>query len=258
MNSRNTELYTRRAVASVSFGKDSLAMLLYILENRLPLDEVIFYDTGMEFEAIYRNRDRIRPLLEKEGIKFTELKPQNPFLYDMLERPVISKQKGSHKGYGWCGGVCRWGTAQKTQTLDRYAGNVTIHYVGIAVDEPNRIMRLQPPKTALLAELGITEALALRFCRDRGWNWHEETPATKSGFIDLYDILDRVSCWCCSNKNRKELKNIYTYLPQYWSRLETLQDKITRPMKHFSNQKYGDYGNIHRMAEIFREESSRR
>lgn len=40
-------------IASVSFGKDSLAMLLYILENKLPLDEVVFYDTGMEFQAIY-------------------------------------------------------------------------------------------------------------------------------------------------------------------------------------------------------------
>ena len=52
-----------KAVASVSFGKDSLAMLLYILENRLPLDEVVFYDTGMEFDAIYRNRDRITKIL---------------------------------------------------------------------------------------------------------------------------------------------------------------------------------------------------
>lgn len=36
-------------VASVSFGKDSLAMLLVLIEENWPLDEVIFYDTGMEF-----------------------------------------------------------------------------------------------------------------------------------------------------------------------------------------------------------------
>lgn len=56
-----------KAVASVSFGKDSLAMLLYILENRMPLDEVIFYDTGMEFDAIYRNRDKITKILAGGG-----------------------------------------------------------------------------------------------------------------------------------------------------------------------------------------------
>lgn len=45
-------------IASVSFGKDSLAMLLLILEKNKPLDEVIFYDTGMEFQAIYNIRDK--------------------------------------------------------------------------------------------------------------------------------------------------------------------------------------------------------
>ena len=88
-------------------------MLLYILENNLPLDEVVFYNTGMEFEAIYRIRDKIAKDLKRRGIKFTELHPARPFTYDMLERPVVSKQKGKHAGYGWCGGLCRWGTTEK-------------------------------------------------------------------------------------------------------------------------------------------------
>ena len=32
--------------ASVSFGKDSLAMLLLLLEKKMPLDEVIFLQLG--------------------------------------------------------------------------------------------------------------------------------------------------------------------------------------------------------------------
>ena len=242
------------AIASVSFGKDSLAMLLYIIENHFPLDEVIFYDTGMEFKSIYRNRDKIIEILKHKNIAFKELKPQNSFLYDMIERPVTSKTKGSHYGYGWCGGRCRWGTTWKIQSLDKYAANATVHYIGIAADEPARIKRLSSPKIAPLANIGMTEIKALQYCRDRGWNWHEETTATKTGYIDLYDILDRVSCWCCGNKNRRELKNIYQYLPQYWKQLEFIQDKIERPMKNFSNQKYGEYGNVHRMAEVFHEE----
>lgn len=34
-------------IASVSFGKDSLAMLLLLIEKKCPLDEVVFYDTGV-------------------------------------------------------------------------------------------------------------------------------------------------------------------------------------------------------------------
>ena len=82
-----------RHIASVSFGKDSLAMVLMLIEKKMPLDEVIFYDTGMEFQAIYNVRDKLLPILNANGIQYTELKPKEPFLYTMLERPCESKQK---------------------------------------------------------------------------------------------------------------------------------------------------------------------
>ena len=87
-----------RYIASVSFGKDSLAMVLLILERGLPLDEVVFYDTGMEFKAIYDTRDRVLPILYDHGVKYTELRPPRPFLFDMLEKPVSSKKNGLHQG----------------------------------------------------------------------------------------------------------------------------------------------------------------
>lgn len=128
-----------RYIASVSFGKDSLAMVLLILERGLPLDEVVFYDTGMEFKAIYDTRDRVLPILYDHGVKYTE-------------------------------------------------------------------------------------ADALAYCYDRGFFWEENG-------IRLYDVMDRVSCWCCANKNLKELRNIRTHLPKYWNRLKDLQSRTDRPMK---------------------------
>lgn len=61
-------------IASVSFGKDSLAMLLKMLEKNERIDEVIFYDTGMEFQAIYNIRDKVVKILKDKNIKYTELK----------------------------------------------------------------------------------------------------------------------------------------------------------------------------------------
>lgn len=49
-------------IASVSWGKDSLAMLIRLINEQRPLDEVVFYDTGMEFNAIYEIRDKIVPI----------------------------------------------------------------------------------------------------------------------------------------------------------------------------------------------------
>ena len=78
-------------IASCSFGKDSLAMVLRLLEESKPLDEVIFFDTGMEFDSIYHNRNRIKELLFQKHIRFTELHSQNTFLFDMFVRPVKYK-----------------------------------------------------------------------------------------------------------------------------------------------------------------------
>ena len=115
-------------------------MVLLLIEKGYPLDEVVFYDTGMEFQAIYNVRDRLLPLFDKNGIKYTELTPDIPFIYDMLEKPVESKQKGKHNGYGWCGGVCRWGTTAKQKALDEYAEQKNaMVYIGIAFDETSRL-----------------------------------------------------------------------------------------------------------------------
>ena len=117
-------------IASVSFGKDSLAMLLQLIDKQKPLDEVVFYDTGMEFEAIYKIRDKIIPILNKSGIKYIELKPQEDFEYKMFRRPVNGKN-GFHYGYSWCGGRCRWGTTEKLKALDKHCKNSTQYAFGL-------------------------------------------------------------------------------------------------------------------------------
>ena len=239
----------KRYIASVSWGKDSAAMLLMLIERGWPVDEVMFYDTGMEFNAIYRIRDSVLPVLELMGIKYTELKPKNSFLYDMLERPVAHRNGTTSCGYRWCGGPCRWQTRWKLDAMDRYAKeNNAVVYIGIAADEPKRLERMEEYKVAPLAEWGVTEAEALQYCREHGINWTE-------GGVDLYDILDRVSCWCCANKNQKELKNIWEFLPDYWDRLTDLQEKIGTPMKKFrTDPAYGDLGDIRNLGRFWEAE----
>jgi hypothetical protein len=128
------------------------------------------------------------------------------------------------RGYSWCGGRCRWGTTDKLRYLREYCKD-SIQYVGIAADEPHRFEKAKHENKVLpLVEWGMTEADCLQYCYDNGFFWLENG-------IRLYDILDRVSCWCCANKNLKELKNMHDHLPDYWSRLKCLQARTDRPMK---------------------------
>lgn len=213
-------------ILSISWGKDSLAMLLMMIDNGMKIDEAVFYDTGMEFDAIYKMRDLALPLLEAHGIKYTELKPDYDFIWKMFDKPVNGSKNGFHFGYSWCGGRCRWGTTDKLKALDRYAEERGAEmFVGIAADEQKRLERERKPyKRFFLAEAEKSETDCLAYCYERGFCWEENG-------IRLYDILDRVSCWCCANKNLKELKNIYRFLPEYWERLKELQARTDRPMK---------------------------
>lgn len=216
-------------IASVSFGKDSLAMLLRLVEERRPLDEVVFYDTGMEFQAIYDTRDQVLPLLAQRGVKYTELHPEYDFCWQMFERPVDGPN-GPHLGYSWCGGRCRWGTTDKLVALDRYAEQQgAMVYIGIAADEMARLTKERKNyKLFPLVEWGMAENKCLTYCYDHGFDWVEDGGA---GEVRLYYVLDRVSCWCCTNKNLKELRNIYHLLPLYWDKLKDLQLRTSRPMK---------------------------
>lgn len=198
-------------IASVSFGKDSLAMLLLLIAKKYPLDEVVFYDTDKEFQAIYNLRDRIMPLLKQHNIKYTELSPSMSFDYKMFDKPVCKRgTKTIHKyGYSWCGGTCRWGTTDKLQALEKHCKGA-YEYVGLAADETARLVKERKGnKLFPLAEWKLTERDCKRYCYHKGYNWNELTD--NGQYVDLYKILKRVSCWCCRNKNLKELRNIHKY-----------------------------------------------
>lgn len=225
-------------------------MVLRLLEENKPLDEVVFFDTGMEFDSIYHNRDKIKELLFQKHIRFTELHSKNSFLFDMFVRPVKyrnpeNKSYPMHYGYEWCGsrGI-RWGTSCKLSTIKNhykeiYGDEEIYEYVGIAVDEPSRIDE-DEHKLYPLVDWNMTEKDCLQYCYDNGYDWDENG-------IELYSVLDRVSCWCCQNKNLKELKNIYLYLPEYWQRLRGLQSRIDTPMK-------GEGKSVFELEERFKKE----
>ena len=52
-------------VCSFSGGKDSTAMLLRLLEEGVPVDVILFCDTGLEFPALY---DHIRKVDRKSVV----------------------------------------------------------------------------------------------------------------------------------------------------------------------------------------------
>lgn len=237
-----------RYIAMCSCGKDSLAMVLKLIETNTPLTEVLFYDTGMEFDAIYKNWNKLVNICKDRQIKTTVLKPPIPFEEKAFDILVKARDGTIHKGYSWCGGRCRWGTTDKIRTIDKYCeSEPTVCYIGIAVDEINRIYKPRKAYKSLpLLDWNMSERDCLEYCYENGWSWKEDG-------IELYDILDRVSCWCCRNKNKKELRNMFNYLPRYWGKLRDFQSKTKLPMKKYRKNKT-ECGSVFELEIEFRKE----
>ena len=219
-------------VASCSCGKDSLAMILALIEKAWPLDYVVFFDAGKEFKSIYRNWEKLKKILDSHGIQYACLQPPQSFDYYFAEHEVKTRDGKPKTGYSWCGGRCRWMTKIKVRAInhfyDQFGTEPIVEYVGIARDEPDRLTMQRSERTVKvypLALMGMTENDCLVKCYKNGFDWREDNG------IDLYDVLDRVSCWCCGNKNLAELRAMYRYLPEYWEALKAMQSRTDKPFR---------------------------
>ena len=177
-------------IVNFSGGKDSTAMLLKMIEKDMPIDEIIFCDTGKEFPEMYEHIEKVEKYI---NIPITKL-----------------------KGYSWPGTKIRWCTTKlKTQMIEqylrKYKGEEIIHYIGIALDEPKRIKDKKYP----LVDFKVTEKECLEYCYSKGFNWN-----------GLYEKFDRLSCWCCPFKSLKELRILRKEYPDLWEQLKEM-DKHT-------------------------------
>lgn len=201
-----------KRIVSFSGGKDSTAMLLKMIECNIPIDEIIFCDTGKEFPQMYEHIKKVENYIKRP---ITIIKAEKSFEYYMFE---YEKQKGKNKGqkgYGWSSGRCRWCTTLlKNNVINKYLSKYKqegyIEYIGIAYDEQNRIKDKFYP----LIDWKMTEKDCLEYCYSKGFDWG-----------GLYEHLDRVSCWCCPLKRIREYKVLYKYYPELWQKLKEMDKK---------------------------------
>ena len=200
-------------------------MLLLMIERDMPIDVVLFADTGMEFPEMYAHLEKLDAyLFEKRGIHITILRAKHSFEYLMFDEPKVKPktienriQKGIPlHGNGWPGIRVRWCTGQlKTHLISKEVNRLkgeygAVNYVGIAADEAWRCKEERYP----LVEWGITEAMALQICYDHGFD-----------FGGLYHIYRRASCWCCPFQRIGELRNLRKHHPELWAKLRELDKR---------------------------------
>lgn len=227
-------------VASISYGKDSLAMLLKIKELNLPLDEVIFVEVMFDDETsgLHPKQlefiEKARYKLEHDfDVKINHLKALRTY----SEQFYTIKQKGSHKGeiYGFPYVVGAWCNSRlKVDVINKYLTRLkrdyeVVQYVGIAYDESSRI-KIDPNINYPLVDLKITEEEAKDICIEH----------------DLYSPLynssiNRDGCWFCNKQPLDSLKDIYNNYPNLWMKLKKMES--ASPVKFKPNMSLSEIEN---------------
>ena len=221
-------------IVSFSGGKDSTAMLLRLIEEKKPIDEIIFCDTGKEFPDLIKHIKKVENYIQRP---ITILKAENSFDYIFTEwKRASSNEYSNIKGYGWPSARKRWCTTMlKTAVYKKY---IKEHYsdyktyVGLAYDESKRIERnIDKHNIYPLNDWMMTENDCLQYCYDRGFDWN-----------GLYKIFNRVSCYLCPLQKKSDWLNLEKHYPELladalrldrlspykFSPKETLKQKLER------------------------------
>lgn len=237
----------QKFIASVSFGKDSLAGILLAKEHGEPLDEAVYCEVMFDHNIsgeVPEHRDFIYntaiPALERLGVKVVVLRSEQTYVGLFTGRVTRGQRKGMVRSFPLCG-KCAVQRDCKVRPIERYKKSLpsgTVQYVGIAKDEQDRLLRLDgAQKISLLEKYNFTEQDAWEFCR-------------KAGLLSpVYAFTDRGGCWFCPNAKREELRHLYDYHPDLWARMLALQaipGKVTE--KFNRTQTFAD------IDELFRKE----
>jgi len=195
-------------------------MVLRLIEEGRPLDEIVFFDTGWEFPQMYDHIAKFEAFTKR---KVTILHPPKSFHYWMFERPVVAikgpmKGQVHRTGNGWPGHNWRWCTGIKRDVIKSYCKKA-IQYIGFACDEKERaspdglkkgVQQIYP-----LIKYGMSEADCLTYCQSRGFDWG-----------GLYKYFNRVSCFCCPLQRLKNLRTLRRHFPDLWTQMLNWEAKL--------------------------------
>ena len=200
-------------IASLSYGKDSCAMLEVIKQHDMPLDRIVHVEIMatdtipadlppmMEFKA---KADKI--IKKRYGIEVEHIHAPKSYEDTFYRVRKGFKHDGQIYGFpmirgAWCN------DRLKTGPLEKFKKSLGDHvdYIGIAADEPNRFHNLTDRKRSPLVEHGITEAEARKICEELDL------------LSPIYTQSARGGCWFCHNQSVGQLRLLRHQYPDYWA-----------------------------------------
>lgn len=212
-------------IHSWSGGKDSTAAIILNHICNLPPATIIFsevmYDKkrGISGELpihIDFIKNKAIPTFKSWGYDVKILHDDKDYLdcfHHIIEKSSIPSRIGKKNGFP-IAGMCSVNNRIKIRAIRQFRKTLTddyIEYVGIAIDEPLRLAKLEGTnKKSLLAEYNYTEAMAYSLCE----KYDLLSP--------IYNHMCRGGCWFCPNASYSEFAYLKLHHPELWNELKEL------------------------------------
>lgn len=240
-------------IISFSGGKDSCATVILAHQNHIPIDAIVFsevlFDKGVSGEwpeHLTFIKEVCFPTFEKWGYPCMVLHSDKTYLDFFYQRRKKGKNEGKRIGFPMAD--CCNVKYCKLQPMKAYLQAVKkqdtdfVEYVGIAIDEPNRLQRLKNHKNkkSLLEQFQYTEEMAKNLCLQYDL------------LSPIYSHAKRSGCWFCPNQTIEQLRFLYTTRKDLWEKLEELEQEENLVGKKFhsrANQSIRDYRKRFQMEE---------
>lgn len=214
-------------VLNLGAGVNSTALLLYLVENDMPLQEVVFADTGAEMIETYEYLPRIEKFCSDLNIQFSTVKSPLGSLQFLCEREHIIPSR-----------LSRWCTYKfKIRPIAEHLKprGMHIQYFGISSEESHRANPKGRNANAIrkfpLVEKGIDRLGCIDIIKHQGW-----PIPVKSG------------CFFCPFQSLKGWHHLYLNDPKRYAEAEQLEKNNsrypnfifnTRPLSSMKNR-FGD------------------
>ena len=195
----------QKVIVSSSFGKDSTAMIHLMLEHGEQIDEVMYFETGWDFPQM---EEHIHQVERNTGIKAIRIRHYRHF------NELLRRWGWPHKSGGWCVACKRDGCMKLFRAV-----HGTVQCIGYSISEIHRTLRpdLKKNKWPIrfpLIEYGFSESDSLKYCRSLGYTWD-----------GLYDVFNRVSCFCCPKAGPKRIDQLKANFPDLYQRYLEIQKR---------------------------------
>lgn len=221
MSDWREHLGDRRVVASISGGKDSAAMSLWLTEQGIEHDRV-FMDTGWEHESVYRYlrgplTDALGPIVEIRG-------PES------MEELVLRKGIFPTGSRRFCTEELKKKPLRDYIRAIQDGGREVLNTVGIRAEESEARAKNPEWEWSDYFDCEVFRPV-LRWTLDDVIEIHRRHGLAPHPFYTLDEGVKRLGCWPCLYATKAEIRFIADHDPARIERIRELEAKVSARAK---------------------------